>query len=129
MTQLSLLSHDSHAILINIDYDGFSADLQRHEIDAKSYAISIGGYSRFLHEFILGIAGRNAEIYIVANEEGSFKTVIRLACKTIVGYSIFASILSFHGISASDVEKYIISLQEKIVELIAENDGNTEKII
>lgn len=129
MTQLSLLRHDSQTILINIDYDGFSADLQRHEIDARFYAISIGGYSRFLHEFISRIAGRNAEIYIIANEEGSFKTVIKLVCKTVAGYSILASILSFHDISARDVEKYIISLQEKIVELIAEHKGNTEKMI
>lgn len=129
MTQLSLLSHDSNHLIINIDYDGFSADLQRHEIDAKSYAISIGGYSRWLHEFLSELFGKNIEIFVVANEEGSFKAVLKSAWRVVAGYSVMAGVLTFHGISFEDIEKFLISVQKQIVELISDNEGDTEQII
>lgn len=129
MTQLSLLDHESNAISISVDYDGISADLQKHEIDAKSFATSVGGYSRFLHEFIREITGTTVEVYVVSNEEGSFKTVLKIVYNSIVGYSVIASILSFHGVNAGDVERYIILAQEKIVNLIADNEGSTERIL
>ena len=118
MTQLNLLDYERSAISISVDYDGISADLQKHEIDAKSYAISVGGYSRFLHEFIHELSGKPIEVYVISNEEGSFKTVLKIVCNSIVGYSVIASILSFHGVNAGDVERYIISAQEKIVNQI-----------
>lgn len=129
MTQLNLLDHERSAISISVDYDGISADLQKHEIDAKSYAISVGGYSRFLHEFIHELSGKTIEVYVISNEEGSFKTVLKIVYNSIVGYSVIASILSFHGVNAGDVERYIISAQEKIVNLIADSAGSTEKIL
>lgn len=131
MTQLPLYDNFEKNFfeLLTIRYDGHSRELKGHEINARAYATSIGGYAKFLQAIASAAIGKDIEILVITNENGSFKTVVKIAGKAAVGLSVIASLLSWLEIRPHDIKNYVVALQEKIVELIVECDGKTSDII
>ncbi|WP_300710563.1 hypothetical protein [uncultured Desulfovibrio sp.] len=128
MTQLSLFPQEFYNIALNIDYDG-NGELQRHEIDATAYSISINGYTNFLKELLSAFSSQDIQIYITAHENASFKSCLKVVGKFLECYAVAASILSFHGCNPSEIGNSIIYFGNEIISKVAEYHGNTNAII
>lgn len=128
MTQLSLLPPGFCNFELSIDYSG-DGELQRHEIDAAAYSISINGYARFIKELFFAFSGQNIEIYISAHESSSFKSHLNIAGKFLSAYAIFSGIMPFHGYNATDIGNLILHYGKEIISKVAEYDGMTKAII
>lgn len=128
MTQLSLYPSDSCNFTLNIDYDG-NGELQRHEIDAAAYSISINGYAKFLRELLTAFSGQDIEIHITAHEDASFKSCLKVIGRFFECYAVVASILSFHGCNPNDIGNYILHYGNEIISKVAKYNGKTNAII
>lgn len=131
MTQLSLIDEykNQFSDFYTIKYDGNSDDLQSHEINARLYANSIGGYVKFIQSISHELIGKNVEIYILKNDNGSFKTIIKIVGNSFLYISAAAGLLSWLGIQPNDISNYIIEIQKKIVQYVIDSKGITDEMI
>ena len=129
MTQLSLLATQCvNQFTVGIDYDGSSAELQHHEIDANIYATSIIGFTKFSQDLLTALSGKEIKIHIVANQEGSFKLLVVIGAAIEI-YGRIVGILDYHGYTPEEIGKLYNLYSKKVIGYIQEYHGRTHDIL
>ncbi|BDQ36947.1 hypothetical protein SYK_13070 [Pseudodesulfovibrio nedwellii] len=112
-----------------VKYDGTNPFLLTHQIDATDYSISIGGYAKALSTICTDLFNTPIQISIVANDEGSFKSVVNTTIKSIGLIGSICGILNFFGIEAQDISDALTKTQTAIVQEFKDAKGDINKLV
>jgi len=114
---------------ITVKYDGVNPLLIEHKIDAFDYVTSIGGYAKVLKSLSADLFDTSIQVSIVAEDEGSFETVVSTTVQLVGLVGSICGILSFFKIDADDVLGALSGIQRALVEEIKNAKGNIDLIV